>query len=186
MIDNQKVILSVQALAGYPAEIGRWLWTLEETRRRTKRSLEGLDPAVIDWAASPRGNSIGTLLYHILAIEMDWLFVEVLERAEFPPDVEALLPYDVRDAQSQLTRVEGVSLEEHLARLDQGRAIFLTSFCGMSIEEFRRLRSFDNYDVTPEWVIQHLCQHEAEHRGQIQELRTMAEQLLQIQGQNFR
>ena len=51
------------------------------------------------------------------------------------------------------------------------REYFLRSLQGMSIEEFRRVRSFTDYQVTPEWVIQHLMQHEAEHRGQIMTIR---------------
>ena len=38
--------------------------------------------------------------------------------------------------------------------------------------EFTRVRSLENYDVTPAWAIHHLCQHEAEHRGQMTELAT--------------
>ena len=34
-------------------------------------------------------------------------------------------------------------------------------------DEFRRVRSFKDYQVTPEWVIHHLMQHEAEQRGEI-------------------
>ena len=45
----------------------------------------------------------------------------------------------------------------------------------MSLEEFHRPRKLDQYNVTPEWVIHHLIQHEAEHRGQIGELRKIAE-----------
>jgi uncharacterized damage-inducible protein DinB len=36
-----------------------------------------------------------------------------------------------------------------------------------------------DYETTPEWVLHHLMQHEAEHRGQIGELRRWAEKVLQ-------
>jgi hypothetical protein len=42
----------------------------------------------------------------------------------------------------------------------------------MSTDNFRRARSFPDYDVTPEWVVHHLCQHEAEHRSEIAALQT--------------
>jgi hypothetical protein len=32
-----------------------------------------------------------------------------------------------------------------------------------------------DYEVTPEWVLHHLCQHEAEHRAEIAALRAGAE-----------
>lgn len=177
MKNNQKDNLSIQPLAGYPDEIGRWLWALEDVRQRTKQTLADIHPAVIEWSPPYNGNSIGTLLYHIMAIEMDWLFVEVLE-CDFPPEVVALLPYNIRDDRGKLTVVQGVSLEAHLARLNQARAIFLAAFREITLQEFRRQRSFENYDVTPEWVIYHLIQHETEHSGQIGELRLMAEQAL--------
>jgi len=172
--------LAVEALAGYPPEIGRWLWALEDTRRQTKDCLEGIQPTVMDWVAHEGGNSIGTLLFHLVAIEMDWLYTEVLEEKDFPPQVEALLPYDVRDGQGQLMAVRGIRLEEHLRRLEATRAIFLDAFRPLTTGEFRRLRSFEAYEVTPEWVLHHLIQHEAEHRGQIGELRASAEQALHI------
>ena len=37
----------------------------------------------------------------------------------------------------------------------------------MTLDDYRRLRSLPDYDVTPEWVLHHLAQHEALHRGQI-------------------
>jgi len=48
----------------------------------------------------------------------------------------------------------------------------------MSLEEFRRPRSFPQYRVTAEWVLHQLIQHEVEHRGQIQLLRSLAEHTL--------
>jgi uncharacterized damage-inducible protein DinB len=33
-----------------------------------------------------------------------------------------------------------------------------------------------SYLVTPEWVLHHLMQHEAEHRGQIEMIATLASQ----------
>jgi uncharacterized damage-inducible protein DinB len=46
---------------------------------------------------------------------------------------------------------------------------------------FRRVRRLSDCDVTPEWVIHHLMQHEAEHRGEIAALRAEAERALGIE-----
>jgi uncharacterized damage-inducible protein DinB len=177
MNPSQKKARMVEPLSGFVPEIGRWLWALEDTRQRTEQSLEGIGTAAIDWSPALGGNSIGTLLYHIAAIEVDWLFTDVLQR-EFPPEVEPLFPYDVRDEQGRLVTVQDVSLEEHLDRLATTRAILLASFRDMDVREFRRLRHMAGYSVTPEWVLHHLMQHEAEHRGQIAELRARAERTL--------
>ena len=163
--------LHLDPLEGYPDPIGAWLAALEDTRRRTLRALEGLDERALLRLPAPPANSIATLLYHIAAIEMDWLYADVLEGQPFPSEVERLLAKDVRDEQGRLTRVEFESLDELFSRLRVTRALFLDAFKGMSVEEFRRPRRVDDYTVTPEWVVHHLMQHEAEHRGQIEMLR---------------
>jgi len=168
----------VEALPGCEPEIGRWLWALEDTRRRTKDSLDGLIQSVIDWFDPHGGSSIGTLLYHLAAIEIDWLYADVLQKP-WPPELEALFPLDVRDEQGHLSAVRGLSLDEHLHRLDAVRSILLDTFRGMTLHEFRRARRVNDHDVTPEWVIHHLMQHETEHRGQTGEIRLRAERTLE-------
>lgn len=165
--------LHIPAIEGFVPEIGRAVWMLEDARTRTGHTLEGIAPEVIDWQP-PVGNSIGTLLYHIAAIEMDWLFTEITE-SKLPPTVWDAFPHDVRDAQGRLTVVKGISLDAHFKRLDSTRRLFLDVFQHMTLEDFRRQRSMERYDVTPAWVIHHLLQHEAEHRGEIGTIRAIAE-----------
>ena len=73
------------------------------------------------------------------------------------------------------TSVEGELLATHLERLSVIREAFLEVMGGMSLTDFRTLRPSDDEIVTPEWVVEHLSQHEAEHRGQIWEARVAAE-----------
>lgn len=174
MKDREKELLLVKPFANYPEDIGRALWMLDDTRRRTKLALEGTPQQVLDWSNSGQHNTIGTILYHIAAVEMSWLYEEILQ-AEFPQEIERLFPLDMRDDQGQLSILRGSSLVDHFQRLDTAREYFLAAFQGIGLDEYRRIRSFDKYDVSPEWVIHHLMQHEAEHRGQMSEIRTLAE-----------
>jgi len=168
----------IQPLDAYEQGIGTWLWALQDTRKRTLESLEGLDDQTVNWVPPDGMNSIGSLLYHIAAIEMSWLYEDVLGTDDFPPEINALLKYNVRDEGENLTSVIDESLNHHLDRLLKCRQNFLSAFKGISIEEFRRPRKMEDYEVTPEWTIHHLMQHEAEHRGQIGEMRGMAERAL--------
>jgi len=155
------------------------LWALDDARLWTLQTLAGLDlesRAVVDWAP-PGGEGIGTLLYHVAAIEASWLYDEVLQAA-YPPEVQAMFPEDVRDDQGRLTPVASQTLGTHLRRLEQIRERLLAAFRDMTVEDFRRPRSLADYDVTPEWVIHHLMQHEAEHRSRIDEVRQAAERAL--------
>lgn len=164
-------------ITGYPskeAEIGRWLGAFQNTRERTLETLEGVVQPVIDWLPPDNESSIGTVLYHIALIEADWLYEEVLTQAP-PPEVETLFPYNHRDSQGRLTQIQGFSLEHYLSLLAKVRTLLLDVYGQMELSDFRRVRSLESYDVTPEWVLHHLMQHEADHRSQIGALRHRAE-----------
>jgi uncharacterized damage-inducible protein DinB len=158
-------------------EISRWVWALEDGRQETLERLEGMDPALVDWLPPGDQSSIGSVLYHVALIEVDWLFSEVLVQP-YPPAVIDLFSIDHRDSQGRLSQVFGMSLDEHLARLAAVRQMVLDTFEPMDLADFRRIRSLPAYDVTPEWVLHHLIQHEAEHRSQLEGLRLAAERQL--------
>lgn len=170
-------VLQMTALPGYPDEIGRWLWALEATRRRTLELIAGLDQATLDWAGPDgRENAIGSLLYHIAVVEMSWLHFDLLLQKEFPQEVGRDYPWEPWNAEAVLTSVQGASLAEHLGRLERSRAVFLDAFRGMTLEDWRRLRTFggDADAVTPEWVVFHLVEHEAGHACQISSMKRRA------------
>jgi uncharacterized damage-inducible protein DinB len=165
-------------MPGATPNIGRWLWAMEDTRRRTKAALADIAPPALDLQPFAGANSIGTLLFHIAAIELDWLYTDILEGNEpWPPELEVLFTIDVRDAQGQLSIMAGVSMAEHMQRLDIVRRHLIAIVGAMSLDEFRRERHLPSDSVTPEWVLHHLMQHEAEHRGQIEVMRSWAEQI---------
>lgn len=172
-------VLSAHNLPGYDRDIGFCLWALEDTRERTLKLLEGLDDWVINWVSPISGLSIGTLLYHISAIELDYLFEDILCGFDIPDELEGLFPWDVRDKSGKLFLIDQESLRAHLHRLGTVRNYLLATFNSMPVDEFRRLRNQKQYSVTPEWVIYHLVQHESEHRGLFGEL------ILEAQNQEY-
>jgi len=178
--DPSTPLLHVEPLPGYEPTIGRWLWLLEDTRRETTEAVTGLVPATLDWTPHVGENSIGILLYHIALIELDWLYTEVLENQPWSERLKPLFTVADRDDQGHLSSVQGAPLDEYLQRLELTRQQLRESFQDMTVEEFRRPRSFPRYQVTPEWVLHHLIQHEVEHRGHIQLLRTFAERAVDV------
>lgn len=51
----------VTPLPGYDPVIGRWLWAMQRTRRRTLRLVEGIDQDLLDWPGPDgREHMIGT------------------------------------------------------------------------------------------------------------------------------
>ena len=164
-----KDILQINIVPSQADEIGRALWQLIETRNKLLEALHSLEEQMLEWRPDDEANNVGSLLYHIALIELDWLFVEVLERP-FPPELKAIFPWEDRERNGRLTNITNESIHSHLKRLETIRQVLLDEFSTMSIDDFRQLRSFEPYDVTPEWVLFHLMEHETEHRGHIQEL----------------
>ncbi|HLN60922.1 MAG TPA: DinB family protein [Symbiobacteriaceae bacterium] len=168
-------VLQVKGLAGYPNEIGRWLWTMQAVRQKTLELVEGLDQATLDWQGPDgRENAIGSLLYHIAVVEMSWLHFDLLLRKDFPPEVSSLFRVEPwKDG--VLAHIPNASLEEHLSRLEQSRSVFLNAFRGMTLEDWRTLRiPSEDEQVTPEWVVFHLMEHEAGHAYQIASIKRRA------------
>lgn len=155
----------VKLLGGYPPEIAVWLWAMAETRQKTKTYVQGISQDVLDWAG-PEGdeNSIGTLLYHLAAVEMGWLYGDILEQPF--PEKDFPVP---GETQGRLTPVPGVALDDHLARLDRCRTVFLEKMQGMTLGDWSRLRRPEGeaYAVSPAWAVFHLVEHEAGHAAQI-------------------
>lgn len=160
--------LMVFALPGYEEEIGRLLWCLEDVRRTLLTELSGISQRLLDTKMDGR-QTVGSLLYHIALIEADWLYEEVL-CTEWDSEISALFPFGSRSEDGSLMHLEGQSLEEHFQRLNKVREVFLSHFRLMDLADWRKPRILERYDVTPEWVVYHLVEHESHHRGQIFQL----------------
>ncbi|MCB2223933.1 MAG: DinB family protein [Actinobacteria bacterium] len=158
-----------EPLDGYHPAVGAALWALEDARDRTVALVERLGDDAPDWVPPWGGNTIGSLLYHLAIIELDWLYADILG-TEPPGEFLRLFPHDHRDAGGRLAVAAGESLDTHLTRLHAVRARLLYALRDMDEAGLHRVRALPGYDVSPAWVIHHLCQHEAEHRGQIGEI----------------
>ncbi len=168
--------LLVHPVDGFPPALGAALWMMEDTRARTLRALDGISGDLIDQVPAGGDNSIGSLLYHLAAIEADWLYADILN-SDYPDWLSEVFPDDVRTDGDQLTPVRAVTLDEHLHRLVVVRTHFLEDVRVVTDDDFRRPRKTESGLVTTEWVLHHLQQHEAEHRGQIQAIRRALDQL---------
>ena len=172
MTFRQRFILT-PAPATVP-EVGVLLAVLHDARLRTLnrvKKISGLDAVTVGH------HSAGTLLYHIALIEMNWLYADVLEKAEdnFPAGARNWFPLDARGEEGHLSIVTGEPLERHLARLTWVRGLLDVTFTDMPLYDFRRPRVLNDHDVTPEWVLMHLALHEAHHEGQLALLGTSAQ-----------
>lgn len=89
---------------------------MEDTRHRTLQAVDGLPTEHIDLIPNGGDNSVGSLLYHVAAIEVDWLYADIL-RQPYPGWMSRLFPDDVRTDDGELTAAGGSSLDGQIARL---------------------------------------------------------------------
>lgn len=164
---------TIHTLPAYQGEIGLWVWCLEDTRKRTLLILQGISQDELDWQADSEANTIGSLLYHIAAIEMSYVFEDLLAGSQFPDDLEFLLPQDVRRLDGSLANVTGEALTDHLKRLESCRKLLEEVYQNLKPDKFHKPVRLDVKKISPAWILHHLMQHEAEHRGQIEEIRRM-------------
>ena len=152
--------------------VGRYLTMLADCRQLTIESIKSVRDGLLYWRRNDFDSNISDLLYHIALVEADWLFTEVLEK-QTPRELTLQLKYQDRDNQGRLIHIGEEALDESLIRLRRVRDALNETFAVMTIQEFRRLRHLKEHDVSPEWVLHHLLQHEAEHRGQINLLKRL-------------
>ena len=165
---RRKLILT--SVACEAPEVGVWLAALSDCRARTLKALVGMRDHEMDWICPVSRNTIGTLLYHIAAIELDWLHSEILER-EFPDDFVPGSRMTFVTHRAILQSYQATALNGTRSAFSMSRGTLVGALSVMSLSEFERVRHLQPYDVTPRWVVHHLLQHEAEHRGQIAILR---------------
>lgn len=161
----------VGRLPGYFDELAGELWRMQNARQRTLDAVEGLAEEDVDKLASQLDNTIGATLYHIAAIEADWLYADILE-VVYPDWMGDWFPFDVREKDGVLSPAPGFSVANHLERLATVRGHFLVDIKQLSPDAFAAFNGVAENPSTPQWVLHHLRQHEGEHRGQIQSIRT--------------
>lgn len=152
--------------------VARYLTMLADCRMLTMDSIKALRFDLLYWRRNDFDSNISDLLYHICYIEADWLFTDVLEKT-IPKELTQHLNYKDRDNQRRLVHIGDEELESSLIRLSKVRTSLNDTYKTMDLPEFRRLRHLEKHDVSPEWVLHHLLQHEAEHRGQINLLKRL-------------
>jgi uncharacterized damage-inducible protein DinB len=167
LTEREQLVLA--SAPGIDPEIGRWIAAFEEVRRDTDTVLERIAAGDVDRDAGDGGDSVGTVLYHVALVEVDWVFTDVLDQPDRIP--RDLFPYEDRVEDGHLTPVLGESLSDHRGRLAATRALVLDVLRSMDASGFHEVRPRDRFDVAADWVVFHLIDHEVEHRVRLSSLR---------------
>ena len=142
---------------------------MEKVRERLLKRIESLSDVDIDY--SPHGRrieTIGTLLLHIAAVEWSWIFEDIGgKEVDYEKWRQA---FPLRENIDQLT---GQVMKFYLDRLSEVREEVHEWIKGIDDDELDRLIDLGHAEVSIEWILFHLIEHEAMHIGQISVLSRM-------------
>ncbi len=144
---------------------------MDRTRKRLLRNVEDLTDEEIDYSPDMESiETIGTLLLHIAAVEWSWIFEDI----------------DGEEMDYEKWKHAFALREEDLPQLTkQGLQFYIDRLTEVRSEVFVRLRNLDdsnlhtlveagNAEVSIEWILFHILEHEAMHIGQISILKRLA------------
>lgn len=162
----------IEPLPGFAGEIAIWLAALDDVRRQTKDVVAVLTQEQLAWKPPGGGNTIGQLLRHVALVELDWLVTDLCQETDLPPDTPALLRLEGPMADP------GVRLlSEFVASLDWVRALTKERAKRFTRSEIEATRTYRGEGVTKtfnvRWILFHLVDHEAQHKGQILAVKRM-------------
>ena len=155
----------------------RHFWSeFEKARQDTKHAVAGLTPEDLSWKALSNTNSIGMLLLHIAVVELDWVVHDIARQKVDPRLHQELLMEHLEDMPT-LYDPGDQPVEWFVSRLDETRDIthrMLATLADADLEGWRGAdRPGVHYELQVAWMLAHLVQHEAAHRGQIQLLMSL-------------
>ena len=138
---------------------------LQEVRERLLSIIDDLDEEMLDFTPDERNfETIGTLLFHIAAIEWSWVFEDIdgLEMDYNKFKHAFALRSDV-DIPQQKNKKKQFYLN-HLKEVREEVFQRLTKF---SDEDLDKIIESDAEKFSIEWILFHILEHETMHIGQI-------------------
>ncbi|MEW5875705.1 MAG: DinB family protein [Candidatus Zixiibacteriota bacterium] len=168
------MMIHLEPTPGLSPRLGLYFAQMEDVRRVTKRYLEGLTVDQLSWFPNARVESIGTLLLHIAAVEFSWIQEDIARR---PMPEEWIIGFPIR---FNIPQISGKPLGYFLEKLDEVREETRQLLAGMTDDDLRRAvvplddaGRPDAKSYSIEWILYHLIEHEAHHRGQISQLKRL-------------
>lgn len=150
---------------GMGREVGLLFAQLEEARARTRTAVHGISTADLDAELPGSPYTIGMLLFHVAGVEYWWMH-RVLCGEEIEPGVEKEFAPARLDSADAL-KLRGHDVGYYLGVLDEVRAK-TESVCWRLPDEALERECYSPEDgkrYSGRYVLAHLCDHEAEHRG---------------------
>ncbi|WP_394750054.1 DinB family protein [Spongiimicrobium salis] len=159
--------LSIQSIQGFDKEIGILISQLEYVREMTYGLVEKLSMDALDYRLNNQFNSIGTILFHVAALEYSSIIKFVLKR---PLTAEEYHHYFYGLTGNLIhNQMKEKTIDFYLQELEIARKLTYAKLSELkdpwlSIKD----KQLENtYDVNNYFYLRHIADDELSHQGQI-------------------
>ena len=147
-------------------------WMLEDVRKVTLKGIDGLSKEQLFQPPIEGEYPVGAYIMHLAEAEVFWL--QVLKGTKIDKEIKKRIYYDSwmdpskSDAESPKAPLE---INEYLEAIKEVRELlkeYLFSIKDSDLDEFVvQQRKDGEHKILRKWIIYHLIEHEAHHRGQM-------------------
>jgi len=160
---------TLNSIPGFSNEIGLYLSGMEEVREQLREAVQGMPDDHIGHPAIPGAHAIGALVLHIGEAEWYWMQC-VVSGHKVTEEIRCAPYWDVlKDPQSFPGK--SYSAEFCLNEIKKLREHTHETLAAFKDSDLERIFSIERRGETHErslrWILHHLIDHEAQHKGQI-------------------
>ena len=154
---------------GLSPGIGYYLSGMEEVREQIVNAVKNIPDEVLGTPAFLGAHSIGALVLHIGEAEWFWMQM-VVSGQQLTDEVKQSAFWDVLEDPNGFA-AKGYSAEFCLLEVEKIRNQTREVLFSRNDEDLEKMISFERRGKTTEyslrWILHHLMDHEAQHKGQI-------------------
>jgi uncharacterized damage-inducible protein DinB len=170
---------TLNSIPGFANDVGFYLDGMEEVRAQLREAVEGMSEDQISRPAITGAHSIAALVLHLG--EAEWWWIQSRLSGHKVDDKIRNAPYweVLKDPAgfSQKNYSADFCLNE-IKKIRQETFATLASFNDSQLDHiFSYSQNGETYDLTLRWILHHLIDHEAQHKGQILMLKRLSKEL---------
>lgn len=164
-------VKALVAADGMAPQVGYWFASLQSLRAALVAGVEDLSTETLARRAYAGANTIGTLLVHIAEAELFWM-QEVLRGEALSRQQREEYRFDVF-GRPGAAQVEARDFGFFRAKLDHVHDLTRRTLVAISDADLDTVRTWKDardgaeHQFSVRWVLNHVFEHEAHHRGQI-------------------
>ena len=167
---------SLEAVDGVPAQIGFYLAGMEEVRGQLRKAVEGVSNEIAHARLRPDAHSITQLILH--CGEAEWWWIQcVVKGEEIDDELKSTAFWDVlEEGNEPSSAMSATSCVKEIDRISEMTRDHFSSFSDGDLDKvYARQRSDGGggLEASLRWILHHLIDHEAQHKGQILMLKRM-------------